>query len=285
MQILPRTRDKLAHDAAELLEGARLKCDIPKSETKHCRGSFATLRCGVSHGNGQTEPKNLRNRPTEAGVARDLNAEKPFIRLAGFATGTLLRGTAMARIYTDALAAVMAAWSPKLYAHYVDKLGALHAEYPHLARNFPTSGSVFAATTYNLGPRTKCHRHTDSLNLPFGWCAITALGNFDYRKGGHLILWEAGLVIEFPPGTTILIPSATISHSNTPVLPSERRYSFTQYTAGGLFRWVDNGFRKSETFWGSLDDDEKAKETAKAQNRWKEGLGLWMKVADLKESK
>jgi hypothetical protein len=51
------------------------------------------------------------------------------------------------------------------------------------------------------------------------------------------------LVIEFPPGSTILIPSSILSHSNTAVDDQEHRYSFTQYAAGGLFRWVDNGFR------------------------------------------
>lgn len=51
------------------------------------------------------------------------------------------------------------------------------------------------------------------------------------------------LIIEFPAGSTIFIPSATLRHSNTAIGENETRSSFTQYTAGALFRWVDNGFK------------------------------------------
>lgn len=74
-------------------------------------------------------------------------------------------------------------------------------------------------------------------------CARLTLGEFDHTKGGHLILWDAKLIIEFPAGSTIFIPSATLRHSNTPIQDGERRSSFTQYTAGGVFRWVDNEYK------------------------------------------
>ena len=64
------------------------------------------------------------------------------------------------------------------------------------------------------------------------------LGDFDPTKGSHLVLWECKLVIEFPPGSTILIPSAIITHSNVPIQAGEKRYSVTQYATGVLFRWV-----------------------------------------------
>jgi hypothetical protein len=105
-------------------------------------------------------------------------------------------------------------------------------------------------------------------------CAVTAFGDFDPKKGGHLILWECGLVIEFPPGSTILLPSATISHSNVTIGRDERRYSFTQYTAGGLFRWVENGFQKSTDFRASLSPEESAKQNEKDEQRWAWGLSL-----------
>ncbi|KAJ6449033.1 hypothetical protein C8R47DRAFT_926704, partial [Mycena vitilis] len=60
-------------------------------------------------------------------------------------------------------------------------------------------------------------------------CAITALGTFDYTKGGHLILWDCKLILEFPPGTTTLIPSTAIFHFNIPISQGEHHYSFTQY--------------------------------------------------------
>lgn len=71
-------------------------------------------------------------------------------------------------------------------------------------------------------------KHKDVRNCPFVWCAIQALGRFDPRKGGHLVLWDLKLIIEFPP---VLIPFATLTHSNIPVADGDVRASFTQYTA------------------------------------------------------
>lgn len=138
------------------------------------------------------------------------------------------------------LLVLLAAWAPLLFAFYTAQM-ALLATWKSLRRNFP--GSVFAACTFNFGPRTVCASHIDFANLAWGWCAITALGNFDPDLGGHLILWDLRLVIRFPPGSTILIPSALIRHSNVPIQAHEYRGSFVQYTAGGLFRWIRNGFQ------------------------------------------
>ncbi|KAJ7025084.1 hypothetical protein C8F04DRAFT_896094, partial [Mycena alexandri] len=51
------------------------------------------------------------------------------------------------------------------------------------------------------------------------------------------------LVIRFPLGATILIPSAIVRHSNRPIRAHQKHFSFVQYTAGGLFRWIFNGFQ------------------------------------------
>ncbi|KAJ4468371.1 hypothetical protein C8J55DRAFT_409001, partial [Lentinula edodes] len=90
--------------------------------------------------------------------------------------------------------------------------------------------------------------HRDWLNWPFGWCAITALGEFDASRSAQLILWELKLVIDFPHAATILIPSAVITHSNTPVADRDIWTSFTQYTAGPIFRWVENRCRTEAKF-------------------------------------
>lgn len=174
---------------------------------------------------------------------------------------------------------MLATWQPKIYHYYVDRLGKLHAEYPTLHRNF--ASSVFEATTYNLGPRTTCFRHRDFGNLPFGMCAVTALGEFDYMKGGHLVLWEAHLVIEFPPGTTILLPSAIISHSNVAVASNESRSSFTQYSAGSLFRWVDNHFQRAADYKAKLKGRELTDYLSEEKGRWKFGLGLLSRLDEV----
>jgi hypothetical protein len=134
-------------------------------------------------------------------------------------------------------------WAPRMHAMYAENMSALKERHMNLI--FPFPGSVFPSVTYNLGPRTVTYPHLDFLNVAFGWCGITALGSFDYKRGGHLILWDLGLVIEFPPGATIFVPSAIMSHSNVTISEGEYRYSVTQYAAGGLFRWVDNGFKSN----------------------------------------
>ncbi|KAJ7713639.1 hypothetical protein B0H14DRAFT_2298336, partial [Mycena olivaceomarginata] len=68
-------------------------------------------------------------------------------------------------------------------------------------------------------------------------------GNFGPHLGRHLVLWDLKLVVEFPAGALILLPSATVTHSNVPVQAGDEHVSFTQFTAGGLFRFMDYGFR------------------------------------------
>lgn len=81
------------------------------------------------------------------------------------------------------------------------------------------SKSVFACNTINSGLTTQSFPHTNNNNLVWGWCAVTAFGNYNPTLGGHLILWELILVIEFPPGATILILCHfhSLQHYNTGV--------------------------------------------------------------------
>ncbi|KAJ7133132.1 hypothetical protein C8R44DRAFT_611223, partial [Mycena epipterygia] len=178
------------------------------------------------------------------------------------------------------LQGLFANWAPNLYDFYVDYMGEFYSTYPHLRR--PFLNGIWSAVTFNLGPMTCALGHRDFANLAFGWCAITALGFFDYTKGGHLILWDCKLVLEFPPGTTILIPSAAIYHSNIPIASGEWRYSFTQYTAGGLFRWVEHGYKTEEEYFATLSPKEKEEEKQLGLERALEGAGLFSTLAELK---
>jgi hypothetical protein len=172
---------------------------------------------------------------------------------------------------------MFAFWAPRLYQYYCNANEKLD---PVLPRPRPFWRSVFAAATFNLGPSVWTFRHRDVLNLPFGWCAITALGEFDATNGGHLILWDLGLVIEFPAGSTILIPSATLSHSNIPVAAHEHRSSFTQYSAGGLFRFADNDFKTEEEL-ATSSPEKAAERAAEKEGRWEMGMGLWSTLDEL----
>ncbi|KAA1478488.1 hypothetical protein DENSPDRAFT_788153, partial [Dentipellis sp. KUC8613] len=171
-----------------------------------------------------------------------------------------------------------AAAVPRLWNSYRDTLDRVYEAMPHLPRNFLQS--VYPAAAFNLGPDVICKAHLDGRNLSYGQCAITALGSYDFTKGGHLYAWELGLIIQFPPGSTILVPSACVTHGNTPIQPGECRASFTQYCAGPLFQWVSYGCRTGTQL---LKDDPAAKKASDTMGaaRWLEGLALYSKVSEL----
>lgn len=106
---------------------------------------------------------------------------------------------------------------------------------------------------------------------------------FRFKAGQHLVLWDLKVVIEFPPGSTILIPSAALRHSNTAIAKGETRYSFTQYSAGGLFRWVVQGFQKSPQYWASLTPEEHATAREECDRRWGMGIGLFSTLESLQQ--
>ncbi|KAL7278386.1 LOW QUALITY PROTEIN: hypothetical protein ACG7TL_008366 [Trametes sanguinea] len=243
---------------------------------EHRRGRFTTVASGISYGGGQVvrrprsiggagyssranrqEPSN-RTQPTrrQSAAVADLLAHAGVKRIAGFESASL-------RLY-----------APMLHAYYSKSLDSLLRRNSKLTANF--SNSVFASTTFNLGPQTATYPHIDHLNLPSGLCAVTALGEFDPRNGGHLILWDLELIVEFPPGATVLIPSALIRHSNTPVQSWEKRYSMTQYSAGGLFHWIECGFRSQKAF-----DAAGYKHRVTGLERWAEGLARLSTLTDI----
>ncbi|KAJ7200886.1 hypothetical protein GGX14DRAFT_571899 [Mycena pura] len=168
-------------------------------------------------------------------------------------------------------------YAPRLFSLYDTTKMALLGWKP---MHWPFSGSIFAACTFNFGRVMTCS-HLDFGNLAWGWCSITALGLFDPDRGGHLILWDLRLVIRFPPGSTIFIPSAVVRHSNTAIQPHESRNSFTQYTAGGLFRWVDNGFMTDNNFLRTASPERKAQRAAAMQSRWEFGLSHFLTLEEL----
>ncbi|KAJ7081481.1 hypothetical protein C8R43DRAFT_909858, partial [Mycena crocata] len=147
----------------------------------------------------------------------------------------------------------------------------------HILRNFAEKFSVFTTATFNFGPATVTLPHLDPGNLAWGWCAITALGLFDPDRGGHLILWDLKMIIRFPPGSTILLPSAILRHSNVKIGVNETRFSFTQFTPAGIFRWVYNGFRTDKDVNSSSCTTEELRQRRARDRaeRWREGVGMY----------
>lgn len=170
-----------------------------------------------------------------------------------------------------------ARYAPKAYDYTRRTLKELYEKYDWLEPNFDKS--IYPAVTFNCGPETACLKHTDSGNAAHLFCAITALGDYDPTQGGHLIIFPLKLIIEFPPGSTILIPSATIAHGNTPIGPDEHRMSMTQYCAGGLFRWVEYGFCSAKTLLAQKGGAQAREKIDAPRAGW--AMNLFSKSKDL----
>ncbi|KAJ6593719.1 hypothetical protein B0H19DRAFT_920130, partial [Mycena capillaripes] len=231
---------------------------FPASMRKHRRGLYAAVSVGLSYGQGQAAPSWLHT--DYDNLANRLLGNSHINRLATFAS------------------AAFAMWAPRLYNYYREHDRKLRQRFNFLRRIFPKS--VFFCATFNFGPNVWTFKHRDVLNLPFGWCAIQALGPFDPTKGGHLVLWDLMLVIEFPPGALALIPSATLSHSNVPVQAGDERVSFTQFSAGGIFRYVDNGCR-TEAELAAEDPAEYERMMELKSSRWQMGVDLFSTLDEL----
>ncbi|KAK0503761.1 hypothetical protein EDD18DRAFT_1099087 [Armillaria luteobubalina] len=120
----------------------------------------------------------------------------------------LEEGNRFASVGLRSVLGVFAAWSLSLFQYYAIHLRAPLLSNDNLILNF--TNSIFSASTFNFRPKTITIKHMDSGNLLFGWCTIPVLSWFNSKKGIHLILWDLKLVIEFPPGSTVLIPSTVL---------------------------------------------------------------------------
>ena len=143
------------------------------------------------------------------------------------------------------------------------------------------------SAAFNVGNRVATKKHVNSQNCPFGWCTITALGDFDASKGGHLILWDLGLVLEFPAGACICLPSALVTHSNIPTADDELRMSFTQYCSGEIFRYIENGFQTDSALKKNLKQNDIAtllfRKTIR-KTRVEDGYEMFSKIEDLMDN-
>ena len=178
------------------------------------------------------------------------------------------------------LLGAFAAFVPKMYKFYAATLGKLFDHFPTLLHNF--RNSIFPAISFNLGPATAALDHLDHGNFSSGVCALTALGNYNPKTSGHFILFPFRLVTEFPPASTIIIPSGCLNHGNTPIQDGETRMSIAQYAAGGLFRYVAYGFATAKSLLSTAAGRaKKAEIDMKAGERWRMGLDLFSKYNEL----
>ncbi|KAF7342933.1 hypothetical protein MVEN_01723100 [Mycena venus] len=264
-------KEAVTDDAAREMENAatkiytepkwRCKAEATAAKTP-CRGPHAAESVGASMGSGQPFPMMLQHSVVNTTIFAGLFGLKCFERIAGW-TNT--------------------GFAPLLHEYYRQTLDDLFTwdagqdREKHLRCNFLRRFSVFAAATFNFGPHTVTFPHIDFGNLAWGWCAITALGWFNPDLGGHLILWDLKLIIHFPPGSTILLPSAILRHLNVKIQPGESRYSFTQFTPAGLFHWVYNRFRTDRDIntAPNTSPEEHERHWADRMQRWQEGVKMY----------
>jgi hypothetical protein len=251
----PRDRagwDKKIEALLDLFLDLEQTTNFPSKDSHHRRGNYKVLHFGMFHGQGPPRPF-IYNNDGRVKTVRQLRESPELQAVAGFQDG------------------VFATWFPDLYDLYETTMKTVWEECG-FEPNFPTSH--FPAATANLGPQVQTFRHRDFMNYAGGVCLITCMGNHDPTKGGHLVLWELGIFTQFPSGSTVTIPSAIITHSNLPVAPHEKRVSFTQYAAGALFRWVDNGC-KNDT---EMDREERKQKKAARKEHFKKVLNYFTSI-------
>ncbi|KAI0038561.1 hypothetical protein FA95DRAFT_1505391, partial [Auriscalpium vulgare] len=220
-----KTWDAAVQRLAEKFEAARTKegRTFPVKQESHRRGHYTAAAFGVSYGGGQKRPGNLCMSDDHTDMVAEFREDEDLRRVAGHQSSGF------------------ASYSPKPYHDMRQSLDKLYRSQPELRWNFPNS--AYPCATANLGPTTVCFAHNDLSNFPSFLCAVTPFGPFDPDKGGHMVLMDLKVRIRFPPGATILLPSAGIRHCNLPIQAGERRYSFTQFCPGGLMRWVRHGLQ------------------------------------------
>ncbi|KAJ7619488.1 hypothetical protein FB45DRAFT_755230 [Roridomyces roridus] len=266
---LPGEKWKTVHEkAAAKLREAREKMRFPTGAYEHRRSfddneGFPTDTRGYAFGGGMGSVGNVKSSSAHNTQIMDEVCADPDVL----------------RMVTYPIPPFQALCHP-IYSDYRNNKHALLRQHPGLKRVFPRS--PFAATTFNLGPFSVSPPHADRGNKADGFCLIGALGTFDADKGGHIVLWDYNLIIHFPAGCSVLIPSAVVTHSNTPIQDGEERFSIIQYSAGGLFRWAANGFKSDLAWAATATEEDLARREAARQARWATALQKFSRWKDVK---
>ncbi|KAJ7664811.1 hypothetical protein B0H17DRAFT_848388, partial [Mycena rosella] len=124
-------------------------------------------------------------------------------------------------------------FAPKLYVYTENAMDLIFKHNNELHREFP---GAFASAEYDLGDLGSALQLQDR-DLLQGWRALTALGTYDSRYGGDLVLWDDGFVVRFPPGAIVLFPAALMCYLFVGVRPGEKQYMFSQSSTAGLYQY------------------------------------------------
>ncbi|KAK7017985.1 hypothetical protein VNI00_018474 [Paramarasmius palmivorus] len=258
--------DELNKGLMEELASYDRNADFNKDDMDNRRsgGNHGLRNDGVSTGGGQPRPGNI--------------AIRGLKNKAAISEGLL--GTQVVSLY--------ATYANRLAAESKRVIKELSQNLPGL--KFPShpspDGGYWAARCINSAGLRETAAvctlpHTDFGNWAPGWCCVTAIGDYNPDQGGHMVLWNVGLRVRFPPGCSILFPSSVITHSNKPIQAGERQYSIVEFSAGGLFRRVYNGYKTDEELLVGLGQDELKIWGAQRAARWKEEVRMYTKWYEL----
>jgi len=232
------------------------------------------------------EPQFLKHSSKEReAMFESLLMRKSIQRICKFASSEIIKSLAFV-LMADIRLGGFKLYGERNYEYVRETVEAIRARQEELGgeslrRPYDDQLGVFPCRSVNVGMQSMSSPHTDDGNLAQAWCSITPLGHFNPKKGGHLVLWDLGLVIDFPPGSTVLIPSALILHSNSSIRHGETRFSIVQYVAGGLFRWVNNGYMTEEDRLAKESMKELDLRETEQKMRWEKAVNMFTKVDEL----
>lgn len=174
---------------------------------------------------------------------------------------------------------VISTWFPEHARDYRSCIKEFSARDPALAA--PSPHLPFPALTINAGRVTICYPHRDSPNDAAGICLDWILGAFDARSSGQLVLHEPRKILALEPGRAVLFPSAIITHETIPISEGEWRSGVTGYAAGGLWRYMAQGFVTRAIWEATAAAEEWRVHDAQGSDRWDSKVRRYMTLPQL----
>ncbi|KAJ3560491.1 hypothetical protein NP233_g10806 [Leucocoprinus birnbaumii] len=256
--------EKYVRNAEKCFQQIRQLAPRAPYEGPHRRGDYPILNMGILHGGGTKRPVLLSH-----GSSDLFNLEKAILE-----SPEIMK-------HAGHPSAGLDLWIPELGVLFRKTVRSIIENSDDILEpNFYNSS--FPACTVNFGPQVVTDKHCDDQNYATAVCSVQSFGNYNYKKGGHLIFWSLRIFVEFPPNTAIIFPSALLQHSNTPIQKDEERASLVQYAPAELFRYVENGFMTDKEWNTKHSEDEiRSRNEERATNHVREGMTRFMTKAQL----
>ncbi|KAJ7933049.1 hypothetical protein B0H13DRAFT_1592646 [Mycena leptocephala] len=164
---------------------------------------------------------------------------------------------------------------PQLFARTQDgELDNRHIAFPAFPRSIFTTSEII----FRDAPMTSQKNRDAAFDTME---VLTALGSYDHTKGGHVIFWDDGDIVEFPVGATLIYPAGTKRISFTAVGKGEHQHFFRQFCHAGVLRWVAKGGRSDDEFDRDASLEDIAAWDQMRRHRGQTSAKLFSKLRDL----